>query len=310
MKVNERDEGTATAGESIAAVLDCYRVFLVDERGLAAESVRCYLLDARVFLTQLPDPLGLALAGLSAGQVTGFVLGYCRGRNTWSAKAMVTGLRSLLRFLHVAGLVPVPLVGAVPSVASWRGASLPRALAAGQVQAMLASCDLATVVGRRDHAVLVMLARLGLRTVEVARLGLDDVDWRSGHLLVRGKGDRVERLPLPVQVGQVLVDYLRDGRPSGDCRALFVRVRAPRVALTAMAVRQIVARACARAGLPRLGAHRLRHTLATDMLRAGTPLAQVGQVLRHRSQLSTSLYAKVDFGALGEVARPWPGGVL
>ena len=166
------------------------------------------------------------------------MLGYCRGRNTWSARAMVTGLRSLLRFLHVAGLVPVPLVGAVPSVASWRGASLPRALAAGQVTAMLGSCDLDTVVGRRDHAVLVMLARLGLRTVEVAGLGLDDVDWRSGHLLVRGKGDRVERLPLPVQVGQVLVDYLRD-RPGDDCRSLFVRVRAPRVGLTAMAVRQI-----------------------------------------------------------------------
>jgi len=309
MKVNERDEVTATVGDSVAAVLESYRVFLVDERGLAAESVRCYLLDARVFLTQLPDPLGVALAGLSAGQVTGFVLGYCRGRNTWSAKAMVTGLRSLLRFLHVAGLVPVPLVGAVPSVASWRGASLPRGLTVGQVTAMLGSCDLDTVVGRRDHAVLVMLARLGLRTVEVAGLGLDDVDWRSGHLLVRGKGDRVERLPLPVQVGQVLVDYLRD-RSGGDCRALFVRVHAPRVGLTATAVRQIVARACARAGLPRLGAHRLRHTLATDMLRAGTPLAHVGQVLRHRSQLSTSLYAKVDFGALGELARPWPGSGL
>jgi len=244
-----------------------------------------------VFIAELPGPLESALAGLTAEQVTGFFIAYCRDRNVWSAKAMVTGVRSFLRYLHVAGLVPVSVIGAVPAVSSWRGAALPRGLTAEQVQAMLASCDPATVVGRRDYAVLMLLARLGLRTVEVAALSLDDVDWRSGRLSIRGKANRVEPLPLPVEVGAAVVAYLRTGRPRTGGRELFVRVRQPHIALTAMAVRQIVARACVRAGLPRLAAHRLRHTLATDLLRAGTPLAQVAQVLRHRNQLSTAVYA-------------------
>jgi integrase len=197
----------------------------------------------------------------------------------------------------------------VPAVASWRLASLPRGLGAGQVQALIAGCDRGTSVGVRDHAVLVVLARLGLRTAEVAALRLEDVDWWAGQVLIRGKGNRVERLPLPVVVGQALTGYLTGARPACSCRSVFVTARGrPPRPLTAMAIRQIVARACARAGLPRLGAHRLRHTLASDMLRAGTPLAQVGQVLRHRSELSTAVYAKVDHAALGQLARPWPGG--
>ncbi len=301
--------GAATArNDAVVLMLERYREYLVDERGLAAESVRCYLLDARVFLAELPGPVESVLAGLSAGQVTGFFVDYCRDRNVGSAKAMVTGVRSFLRYLHVAGLIPGSLVGAVPAVASWRGASLPRALTTAQVQAMLDSCALATVVGRRDYAVLMLLARLGLRTVEVAALSVDDVDWRSGRLSIRGKGNRVEPMPLPADVGAAMVSYLTGGRPESDGRALFVRVRKPCVSLTAAAVRQIVVRACARAGMPRLGAHRLRHTLATDLLRAGTPLAQVAQVLRHRNQLSTAVYAKVDHAALSLLARPWPGG--
>jgi len=300
--------GENAAGDDASdAVLTRYRLFLINERGLAAETVRCYLLDARVFLAQLPEPLIPVLKDLKAGDVSGFMLRYCRSRNTWSAKAMVTGLRSLLRFLHVSGLVPTSLVGAVPTVASWRNGSLPRGLTAAQVTAMAASCDLNTVVGRRDHAVLMLLIRLGLRTVEVAHLTLADVDWRSGQLQVRGKGDRVERLPLPVDVGEALVGYLTGGRPRSDYRAVFLRIRNPQIPMTAQAVRAVVRRACTRGKLPRLGAHRLRHTLATDLLRAGTPLEQVGQVLRHRSQLSTAGYAKVDHASLRELARPWPG---
>lgn len=300
---------STTATTPVTVLLEEYRAFLVGERGLAAESVRCYGNHARVFLAQLPDPVEVAVAGLSAGQVTAFVVGYCRGRNTWSAKAMVTALRSLLRFLHVSGRLPGSLVGAVPAVASWRLASLPRTLTAGQVEALIAGCDLHTPVGVRDHAVLVVLARLGLRTAEVAALRLEDVDWRAGQVLIRGKGNRIEGLPLPIAVGQALAGYLTEARPACSCRSVFVTARGrPPRPLTAMAVRQIVARACTRAGLPRLGAHRLRHTLASDMLRAGTPLAQVGQVLRHRSQLSTAVYAKVDEVALRELARPWPGG--
>jgi integrase/recombinase XerD len=156
--------------------------------------------------------------------------------------------------------------------------------------------------------VLVMLARLGLRTAEVAALQVADVDWRRGQVLIRGKGNRIERLPLPPAVGQALVDYLIGTRPVCASRAVFLTVRGrPPRPLTAMAVRQIVARAYGRAGLPRLGAHRLRHTLASDLLRAGNSLPQIGQVLRHRSQLSTAIYAKVDTTRLRDVARPWPG---
>jgi integrase/recombinase XerD len=256
----------------------------------------------------MPQPVDLALSGLSAGQVTGYVVEYCGGRNTESAKAMVTALRSLLRFLHVTGRVPSPLVGAVPAVANWRLAGLPRTMSAEQVDALIAGCDAGIPVGVRDRTVLVLLARLGLRTVEAAALQLEDVDWRSGQILIRGKGNRVERLPLPHAVGEALADYLTRARPVCLSRSVFLTVRGrPPRPLTAVAVRQIVARACERAGLPRLGAHRLRHTLASDLLRAGNSLPQIGQVLRHRSQLSTAIYAKVDTVRLRNVARPWPG---
>jgi site-specific recombinase XerD len=299
--------GPATATPMDVMVED-YRAFLAGERGLAAASVRCYSNHARAFLSWIGQPLEAQLAGLSAGQVTGYVIEYCRGRNTWSAKAMVTALRSLLRFLHLTGRVPASLVGAVPAVAAWRLAGLPRTLTAAQVDALIASCDLDTPVGRRDHAVLVVLARLGLRTAEVAALQLEDIDWRAGQILVRGKGSRVERLPLPVDVGEAVIGYLASARPVGSSRSVFVTARGrPPRPLTAMAVRQVVARACTRADLPRLGAHRLRHTLASDLLRAGASLPQIGQVLRHRSLLSTAVYAKVDTVRLRDVARPWPG---
>jgi integrase/recombinase XerD len=310
-----RGVGVVPAGDCVGAatpvetVLGAFGAWLLAERELAAESVRCYLTQARPFLAGLPQPLEAALEGLDAGQVTSFMLCHCRGRNTWSAKAAVTAIRALLRFLHVAGYVPVGLAAAVPSVAGWRLASLPRGLEAGQVGLLLDSCELGTVVGRRDHAVLTVLARLGLRGGEVAAVELGDVDWRGGELLVRGKGNRTERLPLPVSVGQALAAYVSGGRPRCDATALFVTVRAPYRGLSPAAVRQIVIRACRRAGLGRLGAHRLRHTLATDMLRAGAGLAEVGQVLRHRSQLATAIYAKVDQRALRPLARPWPGGV-
>jgi integrase/recombinase XerD len=289
-------------------VLSEFRAWLVEQRGLAAGSVRCYVAQARPFLAHLPGPLEIALEGLDAGAVTSFMLDRCRDRNTWSAKAAVSALRSLLRFLHVAGYVPVGLAAAVPSVAGWRLTCLPRGLDAGQVGLLLDSCDVSTAVGRRDHAVVTVLARLGLRGAEVAALQLGDIDWQGGEVAVRGKGNRIERLPLLVAVGQALAAYVTGDRPSGDATAVFLTVRAPYQGLSPAAVRAIVARACQRAGLGRLGAHRLRHTLVTDMLRAGAGLAEVGQVLRHRSQLATAIYAKVDQRALAVLARPWPGG--
>jgi integrase/recombinase XerD len=307
MTVEDRRSGRS-APEPVDALVGEFRGFLGGERGLAPETVRCYGTHARAFLAWLPQPVDVALAELSAGLVTGYVVEYCRGCNTESAKAMVTALRSLLRFLHVTGRAPGPLTGAVPAVANWRLAGLPRTLSGEQVEALIEGCDTDTAVGVRDRALLVMLARLGLRTAEAAALRLEDVDWRSGQILIRGKGNRVEKLPLPQTVGEALAEYLTTTRPRCALRSVFLTVRGrPPRPLTAMAVRQIVAQACGRAGLPRLGAHRLRHTLASDLLRAGNSLPQIGQVLRHRSQLSTAIYAKVDATRLRGVARPWPG---
>lgn len=295
--------------ESSAVVLLAgFRAWLAGERGLSRETVRCYGIQAGIFLAWLPDPVDAVVRQLDSGQVTAFMVDYCRGRNTWSAKAMATALRALLRFLHVCGQTPTLLVGAVPGVAGWRLASLPRGLDAAVVARLLGSCDRATVVGRRDYAILIVLARLGLRGAEVTGLQLDDFDWRSGEIVVHGKGNRLDRLPLPVDVGDAIVAYLTGGRPARAGRAVFCTVRAPFRPLTAAALRQVMGRVCRHAGLPRVGAHRLRHSLATDMLRAGASLPEVGQVLRHRSQLSTMIYAKVDENALRPLARPWPAG--
>ena len=219
----------------------------------------------------------------------------------------VTALRSLLGFLHLRGLIAGPLAGAVPSTASWRLSGLPRALEPEQVQGLLDSCDREAATGRRDYAVLVMLARLGLRAGEVAALGLEDVDWRAGELRITGKGRRAERLPLPADVGEAIVAYLKDGRPATALdRSLIVRVRAPHHGLTGGGITQIVFAAAGRAGLGPINSHRLRHTAATSMLRAGASLEEVGQVLRHRQLLTTAIYAKVDRDALRALARPWP----
>ncbi|HTY26640.1 MAG TPA: site-specific integrase [Mycobacterium sp.] len=292
----------------VDVVVDEFRVWLREQRGLSPETVRCYGNQAHTFLAWLPKPLDAGVQQLDSGQITSFVLDYCRDRNTGSAKAMVTALRALLRFLHVSGHTPTPLAGAVPAVAGWRLASLPRGLDAAVIARLLECCERTTMVGRRDYAILMLLARLGLRGAEATILELTDIDWRSGEITVHGKGNRIDRLPLPVDVGEAIVSYLTNGRPTCATRAVFCTVRAPYRPLTAAAVRQVMDRACHRAGLPRVGTHRLRHSLATDMLRAGASLPEVAQVLRHRSLLSTSIYAKVDENALRPLARPWPTG--
>jgi integrase/recombinase XerD len=221
----------------------------------------------------------------------------------------VSNLRGLLRFLFLEGLMPADLTAAVPKVASWQCASLPRALPAEHVARLLASCDRTTAVGRRDFAILVMLSRLGVRACEVARLRLADIDWRAGELIVRGKQNRDERLPFPTDVGDALVDYLRDGRPAWKDPHVFLTARAPFRPLTggAGAIGQVVRSACQRSGLDPVGVHRLRHTVATEVLRAGAPLEEIASLLRHRRYATTVIYAKVDWERLRELARPWPG---
>jgi site-specific recombinase XerD len=216
-------------------------------------------------------------------------------------------LRALLRFWFLDGVVDLDLSSSVPKVA-YRTAGLPKGLPARQVAALLASCDTHNANGLRDLAMLTLLVRLGLRSGEVAALRLDDVDWRQGEVVVRGKGGHVDRLPLPADVGQVLVAYLKAGRPSDALdRCVFVRVKAPHRGLTSTGVTQVVNSAAHRAGLGTIFAHRLRHSAATAMLAAGAPLVEIRQVLRHHSAETTAIYAKVDIEALRGLAMPWPG---
>ncbi len=293
---------------SLEELLEDYRRHLSIERGLSDHTVLdAYEPAARLFLAGWEAPDGLGLERLCAADVSSFLARECPKRSVSGARDLVCALRSFLRYLHLAGLIEAPLVWAVPSVADLRDRTLPRGLEPTAVRRLLASCDRRRLVGRRDYAILLLLARLGLRAGEVAAIGLDDVDWRRGELLVRGKGSRQDLLPLPVDVGEAIVSYLRR-RPRCECRALFLRVTAPRGALDRCTVSWVVRAACDRAGLARVGAHRLRHTAATQMLRAGASLPEIGQVLGHREQKTTAIYAKVDRDALRTLARPWPGG--
>jgi integrase/recombinase XerD len=289
------------------ALLDRYQRYLVTERGLGAATAADYAAKVRAFVAAR---VGHGLAGLTAAQVTAFIVEKCPSMRKGTAKLTVTALRSLLGWLHLAGEIPGPLAWAVPAVASWRLAALPAPLEPAQVKAMLDGCDTDTAVGRRDLAMLTLLARLGLRAGEVAGLTLDDIDWRAGEITVTGKGRRSERLPLPADAGEAVASYLRDGRPEPfeGARNVFLRSRAPHRCLTSTGVSQAVLAAGQRAGLEGVFAHRLRHSAATGMLRAGASLPEVGQVLRHRRLLSTAIYAKTDVPALRALARPWPAG--
>jgi integrase/recombinase XerD len=293
----------------VEELLERYRLYLIRERGFREPTARRYARLVRPFLSNLASPEGLDLSQLGTAEVSVFVLGACRQLPTNGARLTMTATRSLLGFLHHEGEIERPLLQAVPSIGSWRGQSLPKGLESGEVQKLLGSCDRATATGRRDFAVLTLLSRLGLRAGEVAGLSLEDIDWRAGQILVRGKGRREERLPLPTDVGEAIATYLRGARPpSVVSRAVFVANAAPHQTLSSPAISQIVAAASNRAGLGTIFAHRLRHTAATQALRAGASLPEVGQLLRHNRIETTAIYAKVDREGLREVARPWPGG--
>lgn len=300
-------------GTPLERLLEEFTTHLADERGLAGRTIVGYRRVAESFLhaqsrgssEEVADDRG----DLTAKGVGAFVLAECRRLSPVSLGNVTVGLRALLRFMYMQGHTTAPLATAVPAAPGWRDGGTSRALEQGQAVRLLESCDRQTASGCRDFAILTILARLGLRAGEVAALALEDVDWRNGEiLLVAGKGNRHDRLPLPVDVGEALADYCCRVRPQSDCRALFLHVRAPHTALSSDAITQIVGMACGRAGLPRVGAHRLRHSAATAMRRAGAPLFEISQLLRHRHTVTTSIYAKDDLAALSLVARRWPGG--
>ncbi|MFI5895588.1 tyrosine-type recombinase/integrase [Actinoplanes sp. NPDC051513] len=301
-------EAAQVAATPLDALLGRYRRWMLQERGLSPPTMLRYENTARRFLNEYAMTGGqFAPQRLTGAELNAFLLGECGRVSSGSAKGRVAELRSLMRFLHLSGVTARMLGAAVPPVGGWRLASLPPMMPASDVQLLLDRCPHDSAVEVRDYAILMLVARLGLRSIEVARLLLDDIDWRGGEIAVRSKGRREDRLPLPVEVGEAIVAYLSGARPRLDDRHLFLTCRAPRAPIRADLVSDVVKRACLRAGLARVGPHRLRHALAEQMLRHGAGLTAIGQVLRHQDLATTALYAKVDLAALRQVAQPWPG---
>lgn len=283
-----------------------YEIHLLKERGLAAVTVREYRRSVHQFLQQCFGERPIALKKLQAYEVSNFIVKYVDCKGPISAQSMVTALRSFFRFLTQEGETHIDLATCIPSVPCRTKARLPKYISENEVEKLLAACDRSTPVGRRDYAILLLLARLGLRGGEVAGLQLEDVDWRSGEICVLGKGVR-DRLPLIAEVGEALAAYLRD-RPCSSSRNVFLRINAPCRHIRSSLVSKVVRRALSRAGLnpPHTGAHLLRHSLATNLLRKGASMAEIGELLRHRSSGTTEIYAKVDSLSLRALAQPWP----
>ena len=298
---------SAVPATPVEELVQRYRRWLVGDRGLAEATVERYVKLARLFLTQRSTELVHSVENLTGTDIVAFLLQESDRLSVGSVKGRVAELRSLLKFLYLQGLTPRPLATVVPPVAGWRDTGVPKAIPAADVQLLLGGCDRSHPIGVRDFAMLMLVARLGLRSAEVARLELGDIDWRAGQIILRGKASRQEGMPLPVDVGEALTAYLTQARPSTRIRQVFLAAKAPMRPIPPGLVSDVTHRACDRAGLPRIGAHRLRHSLATEMLRRGATIVEVSQVLRHRDLATTAIYAKVDYAALRAVARPWPG---
>jgi integrase/recombinase XerD len=289
-----------------------YEEYLRETRGLARATIINYVPFIRSFLK---DRFGDGLATLShlcARDVVAFVQHQAPRLHPKRAKLLTSALRSFLQYARYRGEVKLDLAAAVPIVANWSMSSIPRAIGTDQVSQLLASIDRNTAVGRRDYAILLLLSRLGLRSSEVAFLDLDGIDWKVGRLSVRGKSGQRSDLPLPVEVGKAIVAYLRHGRPRCNSRRVFLRVKAPVCGFQgASGVGSMVRHRLLRAGIdaPTHGTHQFRHGLATEMLRQGASLGEIGELLGHQNPQTTKIYTQVDLEALRTLALPWPGGV-
>jgi integrase/recombinase XerD len=300
-------QAAVTPAEELIA---SYRRYLALERGVAPLTALRYERMARRFLAGRMSGAGArtGAGNLCGAEVIAYLAGCCsRLSTTGSAKREAADLRSLLRFLYLKGITATDLGTAMPPVAGWRDTRLPATMSAADVTALLDACDRSRPSGLRDLAILTLLARLGLRSGEVAALQLGDIDWRAGEIVVRGKARCQDRLPLTVEAGEAIAGYLREGRPGSRCDRVILTLYAPYRGIHPSSITRVVYRACCRAGMAPVGGHRLRHALASEMLRQGSGLVEIGQVLRHRDLATTSVYAKVDRAALRAVARPWPG---
>jgi integrase/recombinase XerD len=288
-----------------------FRLYLQRERALTLTTQDCYLTFVSEFLKERFGSGSIDLASLSAADVLGFVQRRAVTIRSKRVQLMTTALRSFLRFARYRGEIDKDLAACVPAIANWKLSTIPRAIPPDQVKLLLASIDRKTAVGRRDYAILLILARLGLRAGEIRTLTLEDLDWQEGLITVRGKAGRYSQLPLPTDVGEAIADYLRDGRPTASSRCVFLRARAPAGGFQGQSgIGSMVRHALARAGIDalRTGAHQFRHALACQMLKQDASLSEIGELLRHRSPQTTAIYAKVDLASLATLALPWPGG--
>jgi site-specific recombinase XerD len=310
-----RDRGLVASAPQLAPTDDIDRVaqsfaaYLERQRGLSKAAVDNYVPVVRRFLHHCFDPGPVTLGTIASVDVTDFVVHSAADMSPRRAQLMATALRSFLRYLCFRGDAASDLSSCVPSIANRRFSTLPTSLEPGAVERLLACCDRTTAVGRRDYAVLLLLARLGLRGGEIVAMGLDDIDWLRGTITIRGKGQRRDQLPLPQDAGEALATYLREARPRCQTRRVFIRGRAPLRGFSGpAAVGDIVRRALGRAGMepPHKGAHLLRHSLATNMLRRGATVAEIGEILRHCRPATTQIYARVDLNALSTLVQPWP----
>jgi site-specific recombinase XerD len=297
----EEPAGPVSEEERLLAAFERH---LLCERALTGSTAAAYVAYARRFLA---GRAGRRLDGATAADITGAVLAEAEAVSASSAQYFVVALRAFLRFCFLDGLVEADLAGAALAVTGRRRLPLPRGISRADARELLASCDRRRAPPR-DYAVLMLLLRLGLRASEAATLTLEDIDWRAGEITVHGKGRRDERLPLPADVGEAIAGYLTRGRPVTGQREVFLRAVAPAGPLSRGGISFIVRRACRRAGVAEVGAHRLRHTAACEMAAAGAPLTEIGQVLRHQILDSTANYARVGVAVLRKLARPWPGG--
>src|SRR6516165_4590876 len=286
--------------------------YLRRERGLAPRSIDRHLPGIRRLLCEVCPAGAKDLGKINHANVLRYVERHARDGSPSSGRVMCWSLRAFFRYLHHKGLNPLSLAGCVPSIRRWKLANLPTYLSAEQVRKALDSCDRATAIGRRNYAILMMLAKLGLRAHEIVALTLDDIDWRSGDMCVRVKGRQRTRMPIPPDVGAAVVAYLRHARPKSSCRRLFLRTPAPHVGFSfSGAITTITKTALAHAGVrgfAHQGAHTFRHSLATELLRSGATLSEIGQLLGHQGHDTTRIYAKVDIDTLRTLSPPWPGG--
>jgi integrase/recombinase XerD len=291
-------------------LVDEFATYLQRQRALSPRTIESYRQLSRSFLDFQFRGKPISIAALRAQDVIALVQHEARRKCAGSAKNTTVALRSYLRFAHYSGILEHDFSAAVPTVADWALASIPRGLTEDEVRRVLESCNRQTSVGRRDYAVLLLLARLGLRASEVATLTLDDIRWDTGTILVHGKGGKPRKLPLLADVGKAIAIYLKQDRPTVPSRRVFLRVPAPHTELRySSAICLVVQNALLRASLQThsKGAHQFRHALATEMLKRGASLTDIGEVLRHEKPKTTFIYAKVDFASLRPIALPWPG---